>query len=123
VGYIAISETIGKVIFGRMSDHPRVNRVYLLQYAMLVCAVATTLLPIMTSAQTIAIYSWLYGFHDACLVVLTAVITGDVVGREKLAQGTGLVWCGIGVTMALGPPVAGMVNFFISRVNLQSRPK
>jgi MCP family monocarboxylic acid transporter-like MFS transporter 10 len=107
VGYLAISQTIGKIVFGRIADHPRVNRIYLYQYCLLMCSVLTTLLPIMTSIETITLYCWLFGFHDGCFVLLIAVLTGDIVGKENMASAFGMMYSFSCIPMMIGPPVAG----------------
>ena len=110
VGYIALSQTLGKIFFGRVADHARVNRVYLYQLCLLICSVLTTLLPVLTSYKSLMAYCWLFGFNDGCFVVLIAVLTGDVAGPGKLASAYGLMYFITGFPMMLGPPVAGKNN-------------
>ena len=43
-------------------------------------------------------------------MVLTAVLTGDIVGKQKFAPAFGLLYCITGVPMMLGPPVAGKIR-------------
>ena len=107
VGFIAVSETVGKIIVGRIADHPRVNRVYLYQMCMLVCSVLTTLLPILTSYKSLLAYCILFGIHDGGFVVLIAVLVGDVVGKKKMASAYGIMYCIASIPMILGPPIAG----------------
>ena len=111
VGFIAMSETIGKIVFGRIADHPRVNRIYLYQMCMLVCSVLTTLLPVLTSYKSLLAYCILFGIHDGGFVVLIAVLVGDVVGKEKMASAYGIMYCISGIPMILGPPIAGKCGF------------
>ena len=107
VGFIAMSETIGKIVYGRIADHPRVNRVYLYQMCMLVCSVLTTLLPSLTSYKSLLAYCILFGVHDGGFVVLIAVLVGDVVGKKKMASAYGIMYCIASIPMILGPPIAG----------------
>ncbi|XP_031574929.1 monocarboxylate transporter 14-like isoform X2 [Actinia tenebrosa] len=109
VGYLAISSTIGKIITGRIADHPRVDRLILFQFFLLVCSVLTTLFPIMTSLETVTIYCWLFGFQEGGFVVLIAIITGDIVGKEKMASAFGVLYGFSCIPMMIGPPVAGMM--------------
>ena len=107
VGYMAMSQTVGKVVFGRIADHPRVNRVYLYQMCLLVCSVLTTLLPLFTTFNALLAYCIVFGFHDGCFVVLIAVLTGDIVGRKSMATAFGVMYFFTGIPMMLGPPAAG----------------
>jgi len=107
VGYMAMSQTVGKIVFGRIADHPRVNRVYLYQMCLLVCSVLTTLLPLFTTFNALLAYCIVFGFHEGCFVVLIAVLTGDIAGRKMMATAYGVMYFFTGIPMMLGPPVAG----------------
>lgn len=107
VGYIAISQTVGKIFFGRIADHPRVNRVYLYQMCLLACSVLTTLLPVFTTYKSLLTYCILFGFHDGCFIVLIAILTGDIAGKNKMATAFGVMYFLTSIPMMLGPPVAG----------------
>lgn len=107
VGYMAMSQTVGKIVFGRVADHPRVNRIHLYQICLLVCSVLTTLLPVFTTYKALLAYCFVFGFHDGCFVVLIAVLTGDIAGRKKMAAAYGALFFFTGIPMMLGPPVAG----------------
>ena len=93
-------------MFGRIADHPRVNRVYLYQLCLLVCSVLTTLLPVFTTYRSLLAYCLVFGFHDGCFVVLIAVLTGDIVGRKMMGTAYGVMFFFTGIPMMLGPPVA-----------------
>lgn len=108
VGYMAMSQTVGKIVFGRIADHPRVNRVYLYQMCLLVCSVLTTLLPLFTTYNALLAYCIVFGFHEGCFVVLIAVLTGDIAGKKMMATAFGVMYFFTGIPMMLGPPVAGM---------------
>jgi len=112
VGYMAMSQTVGKIVFGRIADHPRVNRVYLYQMCLLVCSVLTTLLPLFTTFNALLAYCIVFGFHEGCFVVLIAVLTGDIVGRKMMATAYGVMYFFTGIPMMLGPPVAGWMYEF-----------
>ena len=103
---MAMSQTLGKIVFGRIADHPGVNRVYLYQLCLLVCSVLTTLLPVFTTYRSLLAYCLVFGFHDGCFVVLIAVLTGDIVGRKMMGTAYGVMFFFTGIPMMLGPPVA-----------------
>lgn len=123
VGYMAMSQTVGKIVFGRIADHPRVNRVYLYQMCLLVCSVLTTLLPLFTTYKALLAYCIVFGFHEGCFVVLIAVLTGDIAGRNMMAAAYGVMYFFTGIPMMLGPPVAGksglLNNYIITVVDRQ----
>ena len=104
---MAMSQTFGKIVFGRVADYNGVNRVYLYQMCLLVCSVSTTLLPLFTTYDSLLAYCLVFGFHDGCFVVLIAVLSGDIAGRENMSSAYGLMYFFSSIPMMLGPPVAG----------------
>ena len=113
VGTIAISQTIGKLVYGRLSDSPRVDRLNLFQMCLLVCSVMTTLLPTLTSFKSLMAYCVIFGLHDGCFVVLIAILTGDIAGKNNMTPAFGLMYMFTGVPLILGPPVAGKRYLFL----------
>lgn len=111
VGYISIAQSVSRVCFGRVNDHPRVNRVYVFQFSVLACSVLTTILPVMTSHSALLVYCWLYGIGDGCFSVLLAVLTGDIVGTKKFASALGFLYSITAFSMMLGPVAAGELSF------------
>lgn len=108
LGYISIANCVGKIVFGRLSDHRRINRLYLLQISLLIGSVNQTLCPLFTSYELLAIYSVTYGFFDGCFGTLLAIIIGDIVGRENLHSAIGAMYMLSSLFLMAGPPVAGM---------------
>ena len=109
IGYMSIASTIGRLIFGKFSDHPMVNRLYLTQFAVLGFGVTTTLIPIATSYQSLAAMVVMLGLFDGLYVVLIAVVNTDIVGAHKLSHALGNLYGAISVTITVGPPLAGNV--------------
>lgn len=51
-----------------------------------------------------------YGFLDGSFIGLMSLVTLDIVGMKDFAQGHGLMLTVIGLPVALGPPVIGMLS-------------
>ena len=111
VGCISFAQTLGKIFYGRVSDSPRVNRVYLFQLCLLICSVLTFLLPVLTSFEALMAYCWLFGFNNGCFVIHEAVLTRDIVGPGKFAPAYGVMYFIAGLPMMIGPPAAGNNNY------------
>jgi len=109
IGYMSISQTFGKICFGRLADFPQINRLYMYQVSLLVASVANTLAPLASNLTSLTIYALVYGFFDGCFVVLIAVLTGDIVGREKMNSAFGSLYGVVAVPLTLGPPIAGWI--------------
>lgn len=110
IGIMSVASTIGRLFFGRVADHPKINRLYLYQFSFLMIGISNTLCPIMTNYIGLAVYASMFGFFEACYVLLAPVLTGDIVGRDKMAHGVGLLFAIKSVPLTLGPPIAGMYS-------------
>lgn len=109
IGIMSVGSTLGRLIFGRMADHPRVNRLYLYQISFLMIGISNTLCPVMTSYPGLVIYATAFGFFEGCYVLLAPVLTGDIVGRDKMAHGVGVLFALKSVPLTIGPVIAGEI--------------
>lgn len=109
IGLMSIGSTAGRLIFGKIADHPKVNRLYLYQFSFLVMGICNTVCPILTNYIGLAAYSFIWGFFEGCYVLLAPVLTGDIVGRDKMAAGVGILFAIKSVPLTVGPPLAGFI--------------
>lgn len=107
IGIMSIASTLGRLIFGRMADHPKINRLYLYQISFLMIGISNTLCPVFTSYAGLVIYAASFGFFEGCYVLLAPVLTGDIVGRDKMAHGVGVLFALKSVPLTVGPVIAG----------------
>ncbi|EDO46709.1 predicted protein, partial [Nematostella vectensis] len=107
IGFLSITSTIGRVLFGRLCDFQRVNRITVYQLSVFAIGVSTILCPLASNYGGLIAYAVTFGFFDGCFVGQVAVITADIVGHEKLSQGVGNMFGFIAIPMSFGPPVAG----------------
>ncbi|KAK2569119.1 Monocarboxylate transporter 10 [Acropora cervicornis] len=109
VGYLSISSTVARVIFGLVLDDPRINRFYVLQSCFLMMAVASTLCPLALDYTGLIIYAISFGAFDGCFVLLIAITTSDIVGCGKLPPALGNLYGVISIPMIFGPPLAALI--------------
>lgn len=107
VGYFALAQTFGKILFGKLADTSRVSRLTLTQIALLVMAVAACLCPLAQSHSALLTYSLVSGLFDGCLCVMVGLVTHDIVGRQMMAKAVGTMYGIVAIPMTIGPPMAG----------------
>lgn len=107
VGMMSVGSTFGRLLFGKLGDHPRVNRLYCFQMAMLIIGVADTLSTLTKSYAGLVVYMLVFGVFDGCFVVFLAVLCADIVGVDKVAAGIGIQFFFMAITSIAGPPLAG----------------
>lgn len=109
IGIMSIASTLGRLLFGRIADHPRVNRLYLYQISFLMIGISNTLCPVLTSYPGLICYATAFGFFEGCYVLLAPVLTGDIVGRDKMAHGVGVLFALKSLPLTVGPILAGLI--------------
>ena len=118
IGFMSIASTISRLGFGKFSDHPRVNRLFMTQLAILGFGVTTTLSPLARSYASLLTVVVALGLFDGLYVVLIAVLNTDIVGVHKLPAAIGSLYGVISFTLTLGPPFAGTVAIFKIKIVL-----
>ena len=109
LGYLSISAIFGKLLSGRLSDLPRVRRLYIFVISATILSVSSMCV---TSAKTyhgLLAYTIVAGFFDGCFVVTVPLITQDIVGKELMAKAVGNLYGVVAFPLTLGPPVLGEV--------------
>jgi len=106
---IGISNTIGRVIAGWISDFSCVNALLVTNLAIFFSGVSTLVLPFCTSYGAFATIALLFGFFVAAYISLTSIVLVDLLGLDNLTSAFGLLVLFRGVSSMVGPPVAGAV--------------
>lgn len=109
VGMMSVGSTFGRLFFGKLGDHRRMNRLYCFQIAMLLIGVADTLSTLTKSYAGLVVYMLVFGVFDGCFVVFLAVLCADIVGVDKVAAGIGIQFFFMAITSIAGPPLAGVI--------------
>lgn len=104
---MSVASTFGRLFFGKLSDHPRVNRLYLYQMSFLCIGIADVLVPQVTNFTGLVMYMIAFGVFDGCFVTLLAIVVSDVVGIDKVSPGMGIKFFFMAITTFVGPPAAG----------------
>ena len=112
IGIMSVASTVGRLFFGNIADSKRVNRLYVYQIALLGMGVANTLCPLLVTFPGLLVYCCLFGFFEGCYVCQVAVLTGDIVGFDRMAVGVGTLFGIKSIPLTLGAPLAGKFASF-----------
>ena len=124
---IGISNIIGKLGLGYLSDHPRINRKYLYATNVMICGISEyyfvnfhVCVFIDSSMRTgilmnnfcfnyltNIVYCIVFGVTSGAYIGMTAVILRDVIGPKAFIQGYGFQSFFMGTGVAMGPPIIG----------------
>ncbi|RNA24814.1 monocarboxylate transporter 12 [Brachionus plicatilis] len=106
---IGISNTVGRVVLGIISDVKGVNRLYLYATVLTICGIATSIEPFFTTYAGFLIYSMVFGFTSGGYVSLTSVLLVDLLGLDKLTNAFGMLLVFQGIATLIGPPTIGIL--------------
>uniref|UniRef100_T1JX20 Major facilitator superfamily (MFS) profile domain-containing protein n=1 Tax=Tetranychus urticae TaxID=32264 RepID=T1JX20_TETUR len=104
---MGIASTIGRLIFGFISDLQVINRLLLFNCCISLCGLTTILSSFVQTYTYMALYCAIFGITCGAYVSLTSVILVDLLGIEKLTNAFGLVLLFQGVACLIGPPIVG----------------
>ncbi|XP_044750798.1 monocarboxylate transporter 9 [Coccinella septempunctata] len=104
---IGIANTIGRIVLGYISDKPWVNRLYVYNWSLTICGIATMCCAFCNDFVTLAIYASVFGSTIGVYVGLTSVILVDLLGLDKLTNAFGLLLLFQGIASLVGPPLGG----------------
>ena len=107
VSVIGISNTLGRVISGWISDFSWVNSLVVTNTAIILSAITVFLFPFCTSYASLTIMALLFGFFVAAYISLTSIILVDLLGLDNLTSAFGLLTLFRGFSSMIGPPITG----------------
>lgn len=115
---ISLTSGLGRLIFGVISDLPRVNRILLQQISFYFIGLMTMCLPLTENYSILLVICLALGLFDGCFISLLGPIAYDICGPHGAAQAIGFLLglCSFGLTA--GPPLAGQLYDSTQSYNL-----
>ena len=109
---IAASSGLGRIIFGKVADHSKVNPIFLQQISFICIGVSTILLTLAQFLSTgayplLIILSLIFGLFDGCFITMFGPIAYSICGPTGASQGIGFILGMCGIPLTTGPPIAG----------------
>jgi len=123
VSIIGVSNTLGRVLSGWVSDFEWVNSLVVTNIAIILSAVCVFVLPLCSSYAGFVTVALLFGFFVAAYISLTSIVLVDLLGLDNLTSAFGLLTLFRGSSSMIGPPINGWIfeetksynfSFFIS---------
>ena len=109
---VAITSGVGRIIFGKISDLPYVNRIFLQQISFISIGICTMLLaaaPHFTGFEfnAMIICALIMGLFDGCFITVLGPIAFDICGPAGASQAIGFLLTILSIPLTAGPPLAG----------------
>jgi len=109
ISVIGISNTLGRVVSGWLSDFPWVNSLVVTNMAIILSAVSVFLFPFCTSYTAFVIVALFFGLFVAAYISLTSIVLVDLCGLDNLTSAFGLLTLFRGSSSMIGPPINGFI--------------
>ncbi|XP_049844594.1 monocarboxylate transporter 10 isoform X1 [Schistocerca gregaria] len=100
---------LGRLIFGKIADIPKVNRIFLQQISFVAIGCLTMLLPIVNKFGILVVIALCMGLFDGCFISLLGPIAFEICGHKGAPQAIGFLLGMCSVPLTVGPPVAGII--------------
>ncbi|XP_041373533.1 monocarboxylate transporter 12-like [Gigantopelta aegis] len=109
ISVIGISNTVGRVAVGVLSDLPWIDCLLVNNLALIIGGVVTCFVPFYDSYGMLAAYTVVFGLSVAVFVSLRSIIMVELMGLDKLTNAFGLVIMCQGISSFIGAPLAGTI--------------
>jgi len=109
ISLIGVSNTLGRVASGWLSDFPWVNSLVVTNIAIILSAVTIFLFPLCTTYEAFVVMSLFFGLFVAAYISLTSIVLVDLCGIDNLTTAFGLLTLFRGSSSMIGPPLTGLV--------------
>ncbi|XP_022245308.1 monocarboxylate transporter 10-like isoform X2 [Limulus polyphemus] len=106
---IGLTSGLGRIVFGKLADFPRVNRIHLQQLAFISIGLLTMLLVVANQFAALVVVCLLLGLFDGCFISLLGPIAFDIVGSKGASQAIGFLLGLCSIPLTVGPPIAGIL--------------
>ncbi|XP_037070170.1 LOW QUALITY PROTEIN: monocarboxylate transporter 12-like [Pollicipes pollicipes] len=107
ISLIGIMNTVGRVVCGWISDHPRVDALVVNNGAIILAGVASVLSPSFQSYEMLMAYGIVFGLAIACFASLRSILVVEMLGLHRLNNAFGLMLLFQGIAATVGGPIAG----------------
>ena len=109
---IAITSLVGRLIFGYISDLPKVNRILLQQVSFLSIGICTMLMAAAPffhgfNFESLILFSLIFGLFDGFNEPLIFPIAVDICGSSGASQAQGFLYGLSSIPVTFGPYIAG----------------
>ncbi|XP_064615548.1 monocarboxylate transporter 2-like [Liolophura sinensis] len=103
-------DIIGRLILGVVSDVKKIGPHRVMMVGLLVMGIATLLLPLAVTFNTMTVYVVLFGLIGSSGHLLCLPVVMMFVGGERMPRAMGLVMSFHGIASALSPPILGFIK-------------
>jgi len=109
ISIAGITNTIGRIVFGIVSNNDKVSRLHVYAFSCIICGAFTVVYPLFTTYISMVCYVAAFSVSIAGYLCLTSVLLCDLLGVERLANSLGVCLLVQGVGLLVGPPFAGFL--------------
>lgn len=114
VSCIGITSGLGRLIFGKIADLPKVNRILLQQISFVSIGICTMLLIAAPyfhgfEFESMIVFALIMGLFDGCFISMLGPIAFDICGPAGASQAIGCLLGLCSIPLTFGPQIAGIL--------------
>ena len=110
---LGLCSAFARLLVGRLCDFTFVNRRYIYQAGLFVAGISTLLCPLAKTFPSLLFYVVTFGLFDGGQATVATVLVLTSVPEAQRAHALGMWLFFMSITMASGPPLAGIFDYFI----------
>merc|ERR1711862_333150 len=109
ISLIGFFNTGGRIVAGAITDHPKVDALFLTTVAIFSGAICPALMTLCYDFWSYTVVCIMFGLFLSAWPAVTSSCLVDILGLEHLTSAFGVLTCIRGLSAFLGPPVGGFV--------------
>lgn len=106
---IGVTNTIGRVVTGMLSDLPQINSLFMNNMCILLSGICISCVPFCSDYYSYVGVALFFGLFVSGYVSLTSIILVDLLGLDNLTNAFGLLILFRGAASIVGAPLAGRI--------------
>lgn len=107
--YLALASILSRFLFCKLGDLNCLKRIRLYQCGMTISGLCIMCLPLARSFGSLAVIMLVFGLMEGAMLGQLTLLVLECVGRHKINQAWGVMQCFIGMSVSIGPPLAGFM--------------
>ena len=107
--FLGISNTVGRVVVGFISDYKWVNSLIVTNISISLCGISVMVMPECSSYGAFVAIAILFGFFLSAIISLQSIVVVYLFGLDNLTDAFGFLKLFIGMASIVGPPFAGFL--------------
>ncbi|XP_023341909.1 monocarboxylate transporter 10 [Eurytemora carolleeae] len=110
ISAVGITNTLGRILAGWIADLPHISALRMTTLASIIAGILPSIFLLCSSHATFLILSSLFGLIISVIPSVTSALIVEILGKQDLSSGFGMLTFVRGIAALAGPPISGLIH-------------